>query len=229
MKTIPGLRADGLVKRFGTGPAAIRAVDAVSLEVAPGECVAVTGASGCGKSTLLSLLAGLERADAGQVWWGAEPIAGLDEAALARLRGHRVGLVFQSYRLLPHLSALENVALPLELAGATGARERALEGLGQMGLQGRAQHRPAELSGGEQQRVALARALVAGPAVLLADEPTGSLDSRNAKRLGGLLLAAARRHKTALLLVTHDPALARLADRALPMKDGRLGRRLGRA
>ena len=229
MNPSPGLRAESLVKQFGRGAAAVRAVDAVSLSVAPGECVAVTGSSGCGKSTLLGLLAGLERADAGEVWWGDDAIAGLDEAALARLRGHRVGLVFQSYRLLPHLSALDNVALPLELAGRADARVRAMEALDQIDLGGRAAHRPAELSGGEQQRVALARALVAQPAVLLADEPTGSLDSRNGKRLGALLLAAARRHKTALLLVTHDPALARLADRALPMKDGRLGRRLGRA
>jgi putative ABC transport system ATP-binding protein len=227
MNPTPGLRAENLVKQFGGGAAAVRAVDAVGVCVAPGECVAVTGPSGCGKSTLLSLLAGLERADAGQVWWGGDAITGLDEAALARLRGHRVGLVFQSYRLLPHLSALENVALPLELAGLADVRARALESLAQLGLRERASHRPSELSGGEQQRVALARALVAKPAVLLADEPTGSLDSRNAKRLGALLLAAARRHRTALLLVTHDPALARLADRALPMKDGRLGRRPG--
>jgi putative ABC transport system ATP-binding protein len=228
MTSNSGLRAEHLVKRFGTGPSAVRAVDGVSLKVDPGECLAVTGASGCGKSTLLSLLAGLERSDAGQVWWGEHAIAGLDEAALARLRGLRVGLVFQNYRLLPHLNALDNVALPLELAGRDQARERALDSLAQMGLGARAGHRPAELSGGEQQRVALARALVAEPAVLLADEPTGSLDSRNGKRLGALLLAAARRHKTALLLVTHDTALARLADRALPMKDGQLGRRLGR-
>jgi len=224
-----GLTAEGLGKRFGKGPNAVRAVDAVSLKVAPGECVAVTGPSGCGKSTLLSLLAGLERLDEGNVWWGPDPIVGLAEAALARLRGHRVGLVFQSYRLLPHLSALDNVALPLELAGRADARAQALEHLDQMGLHARALHRPAELSGGEQQRVALARALVAEPAVLLADEPTGSLDSRNAKRLGALLMASARRHKTALLLVTHDPALAALADRSLPMKDGRLSGRRSRA
>jgi putative ABC transport system ATP-binding protein len=225
--SVKRLEAVGLVKRFGQGPGAVRAVDGVSLSLAAGERVAITGASGSGKSTLLSLLALLERPDAGQVLLDGEPIQALPEAPLAALRGRRMGIVFQSFRLLPQLNALENVRLPLDLAGldAADAQARAQRWLERVGLGPRAHHQPSQLSGGEQQRVALARALAPQPGLLLADEPTGNLDSKHGALVGKLLFGLAREQGAALLLVTHDAALARQADRVLPMKDGRLGRR----
>jgi putative ABC transport system ATP-binding protein len=198
----------------------VAAVSGVSLSVKAGERVAVTGASGSGKSTLLSLLAALERPDGGEVLVEGQPLSPLDEAALARLRGQKIGIVFQSFRLLPHLSALENVQVPLELAGRPDAHKRALAWLERVGLAARAKHLPSQLSGGEQQRVAIARALAPQPGVLLADEPTGNLDSKNGALVQDLLLKLARQQGAALLLVTHDPGLARKADRVLPMKDG---------
>ena len=220
----PRLQAIGLVKRFGLGQASIRAVDGVSLAVAAGERLAITGASGSGKSTLLSLLAVLERPDLGEVRLDGEPISTLAEAPLAALRGRRMGIVFQSFRLLPQLSALENVRLPLDLAGLgqAAAQAQAARWLERVGLAGRAGHKPSELSGGEQQRVALARALAPEPGLLLADEPSGNLDSKNGALVGSLLFGLAREQGAALVLVTHDAALARKADRVLAMKDGRL-------
>ena len=223
------LKATDLSKGYGSGQSRVLAVDGVSLEVAAGERLALTGASGSGKSTLLSLLAVLERPDAGSVSLDGETISTLPEAPLAALRGGRIGIVFQSFRLLPQLTALENVRLPLDLAGATDAGPRALRWLERVGLKARGSHLPGELSGGEQQRAALARALVSQPGLILADEPTGNLDSRNGALVGGLLFGLAREQGAALVLVTHETALARKADRVIVMKDGRVpGRRRGR-
>jgi len=216
------LEAVDLVKHFGAPGARVAAVDGVSLALEAGERVAVTGASGCGKSTLLGLLALLERPDGGEVLLEGEPLSRLDEAALAQRRGSRVGIVFQSFRLLAHLSALENVRVPLDLAGEPDADARARAWLDRVGLLGRAGHRPGELSGGEQQRVALARALIREPAVILADEPTGNLDSAHGAMVAELLFGLSRAQGATLLLVTHEASLARRADRVLPMRDGRL-------
>lgn len=220
--SVPRLEARGLVKRFGRGLSPVVAVDGVSLALGDGERLAVTGASGSGKSTLLSLLAALEAPDEGEVFLDGLALSPLGEAALASLRGRKMGIVFQSFRLLPHLNALDNVRVPLDLAGAPDAAVRAAEWLEAVGLTGRAGHLPAQLSGGEQQRVALARALAPRPSVLLADEPTGNLDSRSGALVGDLLFGLARRRGASLLLVTHDVSLARRADRVLAMRDGRI-------
>lgn len=216
------LRAQGLCKRFGAGESRVSAIEDVSLSLQPGERVAVTGASGSGKSTLLSLLAALERPDEGEVYLDGQALGPLNEGALAALRGRSMGIVFQSYRLLPHLSALENVRVPLELARRPDAEAQARAFLDRVGLTERAGHLPAQLSGGEQQRVALARALAPEPGLLLADEPTGNLDSKNGALVESLLLRLSREQGASLLIVTHDAHLARKTDRALRMKDGRL-------
>ena len=218
------LEAVDLVKRYGVGDSSVSAVDGVSLSVSAGESLAVTGASGSGKSTLLSLLAALERPDSGAVRVEGQDLGPLSETALAAFRGRKLGIVFQSFRLLPHLTALENVRVPLDLAGLPRADQQAREWLDKVGLGARAGHLPAQLSGGEQQRVALARALAPQPAVLLADEPTGNLDTKNGAIVEKLLFDLSKKQKTALLIVTHDAKLARKADRVLPMKDGRLAK-----
>jgi putative ABC transport system ATP-binding protein len=218
------LQAQSLSKRFQSGLSAVPAVVDASLGVKAGESLAITGASGSGKSTLLSLLAGLERPDEGRVLVEGEELTAMDESALALFRGRRMGIIFQSFRLLPQLSALENIRLPLDLAHAEGAQERALQWLEEVGLQDRGAHLPSQLSGGEQQRVALARALVVKPAVLLADEPTGNLDTKNGAMVERLIFQMAKAQGAALVLVTHDARLARKAHRALAMKDGKLAR-----
>jgi putative ABC transport system ATP-binding protein len=218
------LQAEGLSKRFTTGHSKVSAVSQVSLSVKAGETLAITGASGSGKSTLLSLLAGLERPDSGKVKVEGQDLTVMSEAQLALFRGRRMGIVFQSFRLLPQLSALENVRIPLDLAGIGRADERAAHWLAEVGLHGRGLHLPGQLSGGEQQRVALARALAIEPAVLLADEPTGNLDTKNGALVEKLLFKMAKAQGAALILVTHDAKLARRAHRILPMKDGKLGR-----
>ncbi len=192
----------------------------VSLTIDPGESVGITGASGSGKSTLLMVLAGLERPDAGQTRIEGEDISGLSEDALARFRGRKIGVVFQAFHLIPTMNALENVAAPLELAGAPDARARALEELARVGLANRAAHYPAQLSGGEQQRVAIARALAPRPAILLADEPTGNLDDVTGKAVADLLFDPATRRGATLVLVTHDSMLAARCGRVLRMRDG---------
>lgn len=217
------LEALSLTKYFGPPSARVLAVDGVTLGLEAGERVAIMGASGSGKSTLLSLLALLERPDQGQVLLEGRRLDVLGEAPLAALRGRKIGIVFQSFRLLPHLSALENVRVPLDLAGVPDADSKALAWLQRVGLQERMGHLPSQLSGGEQQRVALARALVHEPAVVLADEPSGNLDSTNGAQVADLLFGLSREQGASLLLVTHDAALASRADRVLPMKDGRLG------
>jgi putative ABC transport system ATP-binding protein len=211
-----------LVMRLAAGSRAVTILDGVSLAVPAGEFVAVTGPSGSGKSTLLGLIAGLDRPTAGAIHVDGHDLATLDEDGLARLRRERIGYVFQSFHLIPTLTALENVAIPLELHGARDAIARAQSLLGQVGLADRAGHYPAQLSGGEQQRVALARAFANRPALLLADEPTGNLDSATGGQIVELLVAWNRELGCTLVLVTHDPALARYADRVVELRDGRI-------
>lgn len=217
----PLLRTRGLGKEYGQGEGLVRALDAVDLELAPGETLAVMGPSGCGKSTLLHLLGGLERPSAGEVWLEGRRIDALSEKALARLRRQAIGFVFQAFHLVDELTAAENVELPALLAGRSprAARRRAAELLGRVGLTDRAEHLPSELSGGQRQRVAIARALSNEPLVVLADEPTGNLDS--ATTLDVLrLLDSLRSVGQTLLIVTHDARIAATADRLISMRDG---------
>jgi ABC-type lipoprotein export system ATPase subunit len=217
----PVLRTRALEMEYGQGSGLVRALDAVELEVAPGETLAVMGPSGCGKSTLLHLLGGLERPSAGEVWLAGDRIDQLSEKALARLRRHAIGFVFQAFHLMDELTAVENVELPALLAGRSprAARRRAEELLDQVGLTDRAEHLPTALSGGERQRVAIARALSNEPLVVLADEPTGNLDS--AATLDVLrLLDSLRSAGQTLLIVTHDARVAATADRLISMRDG---------
>jgi ABC-type lipoprotein export system ATPase subunit len=217
----PVVRTRGLEKDYGKGEGLVRALDAVDLDVAPGETLAVMGPSGCGKSTLLHLLGGLERPSAGEVWLEGGRIDQLSEKALARLRRHTIGFVFQAFHLMDELTAVENVELPALLAGRSprAARRRAAELLEQVGLADRAEHLPSALSGGERQRVAIARALSNEPVVVLADEPTGNLDS--AATLDVLrLLDGLREGGQTLVIVTHDARIAATADRLVSMRDG---------
>lgn len=194
----------------------------VSLDIAPGESVAIVGASGAGKSTLLALLAGLDLPTSGRVLLEGQDLAQLDEDGRARLRAQRVGFVFQSFHLIPALTALENVMLPLELSGNTDARRAALDSLDRVGLGARTGHYPRQLSGGEQQRVALARAFVTRPAVLFADEPTGNLDTVTGSRVGELLFDLNSSSHTTLILVTHDLPLSARCGRTIRMEAGRV-------
>lgn len=194
----------------------------VSFDIAPGESVAIVGASGAGKSTLLALLAGLDLPTSGRVLLEGQDLARLDEDGRARLRAQRVGFVFQSFHLIPALTALENVMLPLELSGNADARRAALDSLGRVGLSARTGHYPRQLSGGEQQRVALARAFVTRPAVLFADEPTGNLDTVTGSRVGELLFELNANSHTTLVLVTHDQGLAARCARTIRMEAGRV-------
>jgi putative ABC transport system ATP-binding protein len=194
----------------------------VSLDVARGASLAIVGASGSGKTTLLGLLAGLDLPSAGSVTLAGQPLDALDEEARARLRRRLVGFVFQSFHLLPALTAEENVMLPLELEGAGDAASRARAALARVGLDARRHHYPHQLSGGEQQRVALARAFVHGPEILFADEPTGNLDQRTGAAVSDLLFALNREHGTTLVLVTHDVALAERCERQLRLAEGRI-------
>jgi lipoprotein-releasing system ATP-binding protein len=219
------LEAEGLVKEFRGGDGGVlRVLDGASVRLRRGEMVAVVGASGSGKSTLLHLLGGLERPTAGTVRLGGALLAGLTDDAVAALRNRAVGFVFQFHHLLREFSALENVMMPLRIAGVSvaEARERAWGLLERVGLGARAHHRPGALSGGEQQRTAVARALAASPAVLLADEPSGNLDARNAERLHELLAGLARDGALGVIVVTHNPALAARADRVLTLEGGQV-------
>jgi putative ABC transport system ATP-binding protein len=194
----------------------------ISLGIDRGEAVGLVGPSGSGKSTLLMLMAGLERPDSGRIVVDGTDLAALDEDRLARFRGRRIGIVFQSFHLVPTMTALENVALPLELAGEGDAFARAEAELQAVGLGGRMQHYPAQLSGGEQQRVAIARAIVSNPAILVADEPTGNLDENTGESIIDLLFALKRDRGATLVLVTHDLNLARLCDRTVRLRSGRI-------
>ena len=211
-----------LTMRLASGGRPLTILEGVSLDVERGDAVAVIGPSGSGKSTLLGLVAGLDAPTEGTITVGGVEITRLGEAALARFRRQTIGYVFQSYHLIPTLTAAENVAVPLELAGARGVASRTRALLEQVGLGERAHHYPVQLSGGEQQRVALARAVALDPPLLLADEPTGNLDSATGAAIIDLLFALNGERGSTLLLVTHDPALAERADRVVSLRDGRV-------
>ena len=216
------VRVESLRKQVISPEGPLVILDDIHFTIQRGESVAVVGASGSGKSTLLSLLAGLDTPSGGRVWLAGVDLGGLDEAGRALLRARRVGFVFQSFQLLVGLTALENVMLPLELAGQTEARRVALDVLDRVGLKARARHYPTQLSGGEQQRVAIARAFAGDPDVLFADEPTGNLDQKTGQRIIDLLFSLNREQGATLILVTHDPELAAYCDRILELDDGRL-------
>jgi putative ABC transport system ATP-binding protein len=214
----------GVSKTVPSGTGSLTILHPLDLAIDAGRVVAVTGPSGSGKSTLLGLLAGLDAPSTGSVLIDGVDITALNEDALARLRGTRIGFVFQFFHLLPSLTALENILVPMEIAGVTDARPRALALLAEVGLSERGHHYPSQLSGGEQQRVAIARALANDPPILLADEPTGNLDSATGHQVIELLLEVNRSRKTTLVLVTHDPELASVADIAIALRDGRVVR-----
>ncbi len=216
------LRAKALTRRVTLGASELTILDDVSFAINAGESVAIVGASGSGKSTLLSLLAGLDLPSEGDVELAGESLSSLDEDGRARLRGRHVGFVFQSFQLLPSLTALENVMLPLELSGGADAARAAKDVLVQVGLADRLNSYPRQLSGGEQQRVALARAFVTRPKVLFADEPTGNLDTRTGSAIIDLLFDLNAQSGTTLILVTHDPGLAARCGRTLRIDAGRL-------
>ncbi|HET7876510.1 MAG TPA: ABC transporter ATP-binding protein [Methylomirabilota bacterium] len=211
-----------LVMRQPSGGAQITILDRVTLDVPTGQFLAVTGPSGSGKSTLLGLIAGLDQPTSGSIKVAGHDVTSLNEDALAKLRRQTIGYVFQSFHLIPTLTALENVTVPLELAAAPDALVRARALLSEIGLADRIDHYPAQLSGGEQQRVALARASANRPALLLADEPTGNLDSATGAGIIDLLMTWNRERGTTLVMVTHDPALACHADRTVELRDGRI-------
>jgi putative ABC transport system ATP-binding protein len=212
----------GINLSLGRGVSRVHILKDITLNIGPGEAVGLVGPSGSGKSTLLMVMAGLERTDTGTVMVAGERLAALNEDALAVFRGRNVGIVFQSFHLIPTMTALENVAVPLEFSGARDANARAARELAGMGLGDRLNHYPAQLSGGEQQRVALARALVADPAILLADEPTGNLDEATGAEIIELLFANHRQRSTTLVLVTHDAVLAARCDRVVKLRSGHL-------
>ena len=216
------IRAQGLGKTVMSGDSPLTILDGVSFEVERGATVAILGASGSGKTTLLGLLAGLDRPSSGEVWLGDRALNGLSEDARAALRQRWVGFVFQSFQLLPALTALENVMLPLELAGSRDAPTRAKAWLERVGLAGRLTHYPKQLSGGEQQRVAIARAFSGEPEVLMADEPTGNLDGATGTEVAEVMFRLNRERGTTLLLVTHDAELASRCTRRLSLAGGRL-------
>ncbi len=218
----PRLECRKLTKRLASGSREIALLSDVDLCVAPGEFVAIVGPSGSGKSTLLGLLAGLDRPTSGEVLVDGRAIQDLGEDDLARLRRDGIGFVFQSFQLLTNFTARENVMLPLELCNHSDARGEADRLLGEVGLAERVHHYPSQLSGGEQQRVALARAFASRPSILFADEPTGNLDSATGKAVLERLIAMRARDGTTLVLVTHDPAVALLADRTIRLLAGRI-------
>jgi putative ABC transport system ATP-binding protein len=211
---------EGVDLSLGTGRARVHILKQVSLQIATGEAVGLVGPSGSGKSTLLMVMAGLERPDAGHIAIAGQELNRLDEDGLARFRGRAVGIVFQSFHLIPTMTALENVAVPLELASRSDALMRARHELESVGLGDRFGHYPAQLSGGEQQRVALARALAPMPALLIADEPTGNLDEATGKEIMDLLFAKRAEHESTLVIVTHDANLVKRCSRVIRMRSG---------
>jgi len=217
------IQVSGLTKIISTPTHRVEILKGIDLEIPRGQFAAVMGPSGSGKSTLLGLLAGLDAATSGRIVLDGEDITGLDEDELALLRGRKIGFVFQSYHLIPTLTAEENVMLPLELSGqSSDGTDRARELLESVGLLDRRDHYPVQLSGGEQQRVALARAFVVRPPILLADEPTGNLDTANGRLVLDLLVTLNRREGTTLVLVTHDQQISEQADRRITLRDGRV-------
>jgi putative ABC transport system ATP-binding protein len=221
---MPALSTENLTKTYGKSEAAVTALDHINLSVEVGEFVAVMGPSGCGKSTLLHLAGGLDRPTSGRVFLDGQDLSGVDDEAISILRRRHLGFVFQFYNLIPVLSALENAALPLLLDGVEPdiARRKAGEWLERFDLGSRLAHRPDQLSGGQQQRVAIARALVAEPSLILADEPTGNLDSLAGDQIAALLSRVSKEWGRTVLMVTHDPRIAAQADRILFLKDGKV-------
>jgi putative ABC transport system ATP-binding protein len=219
---IPAISLAGVNLSLGHGAARVNILKDVTVNIGRGEAVGLVGPSGSGKSTLLMVMTGLEHPDRGSVTVAGQDIGKLDEDALARFRGRQIGIVFQSFHLIPTMTALENVAVPLELAGRPDAFHRAATELEAVGLGARIGHYPAQLSGGEQQRVALARALAPRPAILVADEPTGNLDETTGKEIIDLMFARFTAHAMTLVLVTHDAPLARRCDRVIRLRSGRV-------
>lgn len=216
------LRAEQIAKEVSSPEGTLTILAEVSLAIAAGETVAIVGASGAGKSTLLALLAGLDEPSSGRIWLNGAELTALDEDGRAAVRARHVGFVFQSFHLVPSLTAIENVMLPLELAGLPNARAAASEVMAKVNLTPRREHYPRQLSGGEQQRVAIARAFVTRPALLFADEPTGNLDSATGERIIELLFELNRAARTTLVVVTHDQAIARRCGRIIHIDAGRL-------
>ena len=216
------LQAEELTKKVSSPEGELTILEHVNLGVAPGESAAIVGPSGAGKSTLLALLAGLDEPTSGKVWLGGAELTALDEDGRASLRNREVGFVFQSFHLLPSLTAIENVMLPLELSGAADAAQRARRALVDVGLEERLRHYPKQLSGGEKQRVAIARAFVSGPSLLFADEPTGNLDNKTGERILALLFELNAKAGTTLVLVTHDLEAAARCNRVIELAAGRI-------
>jgi len=211
-----------LTMRLNAGGHGITILDDITLQIPEKQMVAIVGPSGSGKSTLLGLIAGLDKPTSGSIKLGGIEITTMPESQMARYRRQKIGYIFQSFHLIPTLTALENVAVPLELNGDLDAKKRAAELLAAVGLQDRQSHYPVQLSGGEQQRVAVARAFACRPPILLADEPTGNLDSTTGRQVIDLLLSLNRDHGSTLVLVTHDPDLASCAERIISLRDGRI-------
>ena len=216
------IKTSKITKKVTTNEGQLEILQPISFEVKSGESVAIVGASGSGKSTLLGLLAGLDEVSSGEIFLDDEPLHSMDEEQRAQLRGAKVGFIFQSFMLVQSLTALENVMLPAQIAGAKNARKQAQDILEQVGLGHRGSHYPNQLSGGEQQRVAIARAFIGQPKILFADEPTGNLDAANSEKIEKLLFALNHDSGTTLILVTHDEELARHCDRQLVMQAGKL-------
>ncbi len=218
------IQAENLTKVYGTGDTAVTALNHIKLNVNPGEFVAVMGPSGCGKSTLLHLMGGLDRPTEGSVTIDGSPIATLSDNALTQIRRRKIGFVFQFFNLIPILSSTDNAALPLLLDGKNSAqaKQKATEWLQKVGLSARLNNRPDQLSAGQQQRVAIARALITDPMLVLADEPTGNLDSRASDEIAALLQQVAKDWGRSVLMVTHDPRIAAYADRIVFLKDGKI-------
>ncbi|MEP3438758.1 MAG: ABC transporter ATP-binding protein [Hoeflea sp.] len=219
-KPIVTLRQANLT--LGNGASSVHVLKGIDIDIAAGESVGIVGPSGSGKSTLLMVVAGLERLDSGEVDVAGQALHALSEDAVAAVRGRSIGIVFQSFHLIPNMTALENVAVPLELAGKANAFERAREELIAVGLGDRLTHYPGQLSGGEQQRVAIARALAPDPVLIVADEPTGNLDGETGRQIADLLFAKQAERGATLLLVTHDVTLAERCDRQIAVRSGRI-------
>ncbi|MBO9427318.1 ABC transporter ATP-binding protein [Labrenzia sp. R4_1] len=222
MTTTPAIALKNVHLTLGEGAGQVHILKGIDLEIGKSTSVSLVGPSGSGKSTLLMVMAGLERADEGSVVVAGSELGGLSEDQLALFRGRNVGIIFQSFHLVPNMTALENVAVPLELAGDADAFKKAQAELEAVGLGKRMHHYPAQMSGGEQQRVAVARALVVEPEILIADEPTGNLDESTGAQIVDLMFSAQRDRKTTLVLVTHDPALAEKCDRVIRVRSGEI-------